>query len=130
MVLELLSCVPLKVFIFARSIKDCPMYFDVTRHNSPLLSYGSHGTGDSCFIQPCSLALDLDNRIYVVDTGNSRIKVLDTNFKLLDHIRCPQLEGRSVTGLCLGVNRDTLVTVNWRTKMVAEINFKGVTVIF
>ena len=106
------------------------MYFDVTRHNSPLLSYGSHGTGDSCFIQPCSLALDLDNRIYVVDTGNSRIKVLDTNFKLLDHIRCPQLEGRSVTGLCLGVNRDTLVTVNWRTKMVAEINFKGVTVIF
>ena len=101
------------------------MFFEVTRHNSPLLSYGSHGTGEHSFIQPCSLALDVDNRIFVVDTGNSRVKVLDTKFELLDHIRCPALEGRSVTGVCLGVNKDTLVTVNWRTKVVAEINFQG-----
>ena len=115
----------LKVFIFARAIRDCPMFFEVTRHNSPLLSYGSHGTGDHGFIQPCSLALDVDNRIFVMDTGNSRVKVLDTKFELQDHIRCPALEGRSVTGVCLGVNKDTLVTVNWRTKVVAEINFQG-----
>ena len=101
------------------------MFFEVTRHNSPLLSYGSHGSGEHSFIQPCSLALDVDNRIFVVDTGNSRVKVLDTKFELLDHIRCPALEGRSVTGVCLGVNKDTLVTVNWRTKVVTEINFQG-----
>ena len=118
-------CLLVKVFIFARAIRDCPMFFEVTRHNSPLLSYGSHGTGEHSFIQPCSLALDVDNRIFVVDTGNSRVKVLDTKFELLDHIRCPALEGRSVTGVCLGVNKDTLVTVNWRTKVVAEINFQG-----
>ena len=118
-------CPHLKVFIFARAIRDCPMFFEVTRHNSPLLSYGSHGSGEHSFIQPCSLALDVDNRIFVVDTGNSRVKVLDTKFELLDHIRCPALEGRSVTGVCLGVNKDTLVTVNWRTKVVTEINFQG-----
>jgi len=118
----------LKVFIFARAIKDCPMFFDVTRHNSPLLSYGSHGSGDHGFIQPCSITLDMRNKIYVMDTGNSRIKVLDTNFELLEHVKCPQLEGRSVTGLCLGQNRDTLVSVNWRTRMVAEMTFDGVQV--
>ena len=115
----------LKVFIFARAIKDCPMLFEVTRHNSPLLSYGCHGTGDNCFIQPCSIALDMENKIYVMDTGNSRIKVLNTNFELDDHVTCPQLEGRSVTGLCLGQNRNTLVTVNWRTRIVAEMTFDG-----
>ena len=52
----------LKIFIFARAIKDCPMFFDVTRHNSPLSSYGSHGSGDHGFIQPCSIALDLKNK--------------------------------------------------------------------
>ena len=104
------------------------MFFDVTRHNSPLLSYGSHGSGDHEFIQPCSITLDMRNKIYVMDTGNSRIKVLDSNFELLEHVKCPQLEGRSVTGLCLGQNRDTLVSVNWRTRMVAEMTFDGVQV--
>lgn len=115
----------LKVFIFARPIQDCPYFFDITRHNSPLLSYGCHGTGDNCFIQPCSIALDKENKIYVMDTGNSRIKKLNTNFELEDHVKCPQLEGRSVTGLCLGQNKDTLVCVNWRTRIVAEITFDG-----
>ena len=63
-----------------------------------------------------------------MDTGNSRIKVLNTNFDLLEHLRCPQLEGRSVTGLCLGQNQDTLVSVNWRTRTVAEMTFDGVQV--
>ena len=39
-----------------------------------------------------------DNQIYVMDTGNSRIKVLDADLVFSHHITCPQLEGRSVTG--------------------------------
>ena len=30
----------LKISIFDRPIKDCPLYFDVTEHNSPVLSFG------------------------------------------------------------------------------------------
>ena len=107
----------LKVFIFARSIKDCPLFFDVSRHNAPLLSYGRHGSGDHGLIQPCSLAIDLDNKIYVMDTGNNRIKVLDTKFELVGHVKCPQLEGRSVTGMCLGHNK-----VNRQHRMSQNIN--------
>ena len=45
-------------------------------------------------------------------------QVLDTRggLALVGHVTSPQLEGRSVTGLCLGAARDTLVTVNWRTR--------------
>ena len=82
-----------------------------------------------------------DNQIYVMDTGNSRIKVLDADLVFSHHITCPQLEGRSVTGerwremvrstgvssagLCLGLNNQTLVSVNWRTKVVAEMTLTG-----
>jgi len=115
----------LKVFIFARPIKDCPLFFDVTRHNSPILSFGCHGFDDLGFIQPCSIVVDRNDVLYVVDTGNSRIKVLTSNFDFSHHITNEHLEGRSVTGVCLGFSKDSLVTVNWRTKMVAEMSLEG-----
>lgn len=55
-------------------------------------------TGEEGFIQPCSLAMGRESKIYVMDTGNSRIKVLDSNFVFSHHISCEQLQGRSVTG--------------------------------
>ena len=36
----------LKVQIFDRPIKDCPLFFDVTEHNPPILSFGSRGLKD------------------------------------------------------------------------------------
>jgi len=115
----------LKVFIFARPIKDCPLFFEVTRHNSPILSFGSHGSENPGFIQPCSIAVDRNDFLYIVDTGNSRIKVLTSNFDFSHHITNEHLEGRSVTGVCLGTSKDSLVTVNWRTKMVSEMSLEG-----
>jgi len=38
------------------------------------------------------------------------------------------LEGRSVTGVCLGSSGDSLITVNWRTKTVTEISMDGNTI--
>ena len=115
----------LKVFIFSRPIKDWPLLFSVTRHNSPTLSFGQHGSGEEGFIQPCSLAMDREDKIYVMDTGNCRIKVLHSNLVFSHHISCQQLEGRSVTGLCMGLNADTLISVNWRTRVVAEMTLDG-----
>ena len=48
----------MKIEIFDRPIKDCPLYFDVTEHNSPVLSFGSRGITETNFVQPCSLILD------------------------------------------------------------------------
>ena len=66
-----------------------------------------------------------DDNLYVVDTGNSRIKVLSKNLDFRNHIFNENLEGRSVTGVCLGSSGDTLLTVNWRTKTITEMNLDG-----
>merc|ERR1712123_479975 len=118
----------LKVQIFDRPIKDCPLFFEVTEHNSPLLSFGSRGLQEKGFVQPCSLTVDAQDNLYVVDTGNSRIKVLSKNLDFQNHIFNESLEGRSVTGVCLGSSGDTLVTVNWRTKTVTEMTLDGKTI--
>lgn len=118
----------LKVQIFDRPIKDCPLFFDVTEHNSPVLSFGSRGLKDKGFVQPCSLTIDDRDYLYVVDTGNSRIKVLSSNLDFQNHILNESLEGRSVTGVCLGSSGDSLLTVNWRTKTVTEISLDGSTI--
>eukprot|EP00092_Neocalanus_flemingeri_P034579 GFUD01037607.1.p1 GENE.GFUD01037607.1~~GFUD01037607.1.p1 ORF type:complete len:718 (-),score=186.07 GFUD01037607.1:398-2551(-) len=118
----------LKVQIFDRPIKDCPLFFEVTEHNSPVLSFGSRGFQEKGFVQPCSLTVDGQDNLYVVDTGNSRIKVLSQNLDFQNHIFNESLEGRSVTGVSLGSSGDTLVTVNWRTKTVTEMTLDGKTI--
>ena len=118
----------LKVKIFDRPVKDCPLFFDVTEHNSPVLSFGSKGLKEKGFVQPCSLVLDSRDFLYIVDTGNSRIKVLSANLDFQAHVLNESLEGRSVTGVCLGSSGDSLITVNWRTKTVTEISMEGNTI--
>ena len=48
----------LKVLIFDRPIKDCPLFFDVTDHNPPLISFGCKGTKEKGFMQPCGVTVD------------------------------------------------------------------------
>lgn len=69
----------LKLSVFERPIKDCPLFFDVTEHNNPTAVYGSRGSGKDEFLQPVAIAFDETDggTVYVVDTGNSRIKVRD-----------------------------------------------------
>lgn len=64
----------LKLSVFERPIKDYPLFFDVTEHNDPITVYGSRGHGKDEFHQPVAIAIDDNNVVYVVDTGNSRIK--------------------------------------------------------
>lgn len=118
----------LKVLIFDRPIKDCPLFFDVTEHNSPLIVFGSRGTKEKGFMQPCGVTIDTHNNIFVVDTGNSRIKKLTPNLDFVSHITNEGLEGRSVTGICMGSSQDSLVFINWRTKTVTEVSEDGHTI--
>ena len=63
----------------------------------------------------------------MVDTGNSRIKVLSADLQFRRHLLNESLEGRSVTGICLGPRGQTLLLVNWRSRTVTQITLDGVT---
>lgn len=65
----------LKLSVFERPIKDYPLFFDATEHNEPIKIYGRRGIGKDEFHQPVAVAVDDDGMIYILDTGNSRIKV-------------------------------------------------------
>lgn len=118
-----------QVLIFDRPIKDCPLFFDVSEHNPPVISFGSRGTKDQGFSQPCNVtAHPSTGDVFVVDTGNSRVKRLSRNLDFREHIANAGLEGRSVTGLCLGSSGDSLLVINWRTKTVTEMSFSGETI--
>lgn len=137
----------LKVSVFERPIKDYPLYFDATEHNEPVKVYGRRGNGKDDFHQPVAVAVDDDGTIYIVDTGNSRIKVKEFENWVRDvkinsevfvhqvlsydlvfqrHITNEGLEGRSCTGIA--VSEQGLVVVNWRTRIVTEMTSLGDTI--
>lgn len=68
----------LKISVFDRPIKDYPIFFEATEHIDPLQIYGSPESEKEELHQPTAVAVDDDGIVYVVDTGNSRIKVLST----------------------------------------------------
>ncbi|XP_071439377.1 tripartite motif-containing protein 2-like [Hetaerina americana] len=136
----------LRVSVLDRPIRDCPLRFEATEHNNPVAVFGCRGSGKDGFHQPVAIAVD-DNHngvegglVYVVDAGNSRIKVLTTDLEFIRHIECEDLAGRSCTGVALVRKPDNgketngkknpcnLVLVNWRTKVISEITLDGETV--
>ncbi|XP_008198605.2 tripartite motif-containing protein 2 isoform X3 [Tribolium castaneum] len=116
-----------RISIFERSIKDSPLFFDVSEHNNPVMAYGCHGSGKDEFIQPVAVVVDeTDQSVYVLDTGNSRIKVLNENLEFVKHITNEGLLGRSCTGITLSSNG--LIVVNWRNKSITEMSKDGETI--
>ena len=114
----------LSINIFERSVRDSPFVFEVTCHNNPMVKVGNRGDGNLGFMQPVCVKTDSDQNIYVLDTGNSRIKMLDAGGRFLQHITTHGLEQHSGTGMDLAPDQN-LVVVNWRTKHVTEINLAG-----
>lgn len=89
----------IKISVIDRPIKDNPLYFDVTEHNNPVCIYGSRGSGKDEFMQPVAVAIDeTDQTVYVLDTGNSRVKVLNEQLEFVKHVTNEGLLGRSCTG--------------------------------
>lgn len=117
----------IRISIFDRLIKDSPIYFDVSEHNNPVITYGTYGSGKDEFVQPVAVAVDeSDDTIYVLDTGNSRIKVLNSDLEFIKHITNDGLLGRSCTGITLTNNG--LIVVNWRNKSITEMTTDGETI--
>ena len=148
----------LLVYIFNRPIKNCPLTFETNSHHNPVAVFGQsskRGTNDQFdhFSQPASLITNKHNgRVYVMDSFNSRIKVLaqidsqECPFSFMQHIQ-PDFFTRSCTGIALlyledddecekhaiqtlslspskSPNPNILVT-DWRNHIVHELNSDG-----
>ena len=149
-----ISFTPLKVgkhlvqaSIFGRDVGTGTLVEVCGSHN-PHKVYGSKGTGHENLSQPAaivisyrsssspedekpmskeSLLFNPNNKkglVYVADTGNSRIKVLDENLNFKYHLTGDTFNGRSVTGICVTEN-NTIMVVNWRTQTVSELTQDG-----
>ncbi|XP_047503255.1 tripartite motif-containing protein 3-like isoform X1 [Pieris napi] len=116
-----------RVLVFSRSVRDSPLRARVETHAAPELVWGSRGTGKEQLSQPVALARCPKRReIYVLDAGNSRVKVLDDEtFAFKTHIVNEGLAGRSCTGIA--ATAEGVVAVNWRTRTVTEVNIDGST---
>ncbi|CAG9865330.1 unnamed protein product [Phyllotreta striolata] len=116
----------MKISVINRPIKDVPLYFEATDHNDPICVYGSRGSGKDEFMQPVAVVIDeKDQTIYILDTGNSRIKVLNDKLECIKHVTNEGLLGRSCTGI--DVINDGLIVINWRTKYITEMTTDGET---
>lgn len=114
----------LNVTVFDRPIKDSPFHFVASEHINPSSQYGLRGSGELHFLQPVGVAVSNCGKLFILDTGNSRIKVLTKDLELIRHIKNVGMEERSGTGIALS-SKNTLFIANWRTKYIAEIDFEG-----
>ncbi|XP_049873846.1 tripartite motif-containing protein 3-like isoform X2 [Pectinophora gossypiella] len=122
------GAVCVRVCVFSRGVRDSPLRASVAPAAAPLLLWGARGTGKDQLSQPVALARCPKRReIYVLDAGNSRVKVLDEEtFAFKNHIVNEGLAGRSCTGIA--VTSEGVVAVNWRTRTLTEVNNEGSTV--
>ncbi|KAL3862563.1 hypothetical protein ACJMK2_008523 [Sinanodonta woodiana] len=112
------------ISIFNRSIKGSPFTISVTDHNNPLWKIGSRGTGHDNFMQPLRVVTDSDGTVYALDTGSSRIKVLNEDGEITRHIGPFGMENQSGMGIALTPDHNIAV-VNWRTKYITILSPEG-----
>ena len=55
-------------------------YDGLVEHSEPLM-IGHYGTNESSpqFMHPCSIAIDVQDKIYVADSQNARVQILSLN---------------------------------------------------
>lgn len=119
----------MKVSVVDRPVKQCPYVLEVSEHNNPISTYGSRGSGKDQLLQPVAITYDPSTeQVFVVDTGNSRIKVLNKDLSLIKHLDNPGLQGRSCTGISCFTSAASdpwLVVVNWRTQAITRMSLEG-----
>ncbi len=64
-----------KLYIYAASTKNQSYTF--------IHEWGSQGNGNGQFLRPTDIAIDSSKNIYVVDSGNNRIQVFNSNGKFI-----------------------------------------------
>ena len=114
----------IEINIFDRPINESPFQLNVSEHINSVWSFSGKGFNNNEFNMPVSVRY-LNEFIYVLDSGNNRIKVINKNGKFEKHIENIGLTEASCTAIC--VDRSTynsIISINWRLKMLTQFNFK------
>lgn len=112
--------------IFSRPIKDSPFCVNVSEHIDPTNKFGGPGSGLTHLKQPVSIFISRDRLVYVLDTGNSRVLILDEHLCKVQHVITGKgLEQHSTTGMCYLPQSCLLALVNWRTKHITLLTMDG-----
>uniref|UniRef100_A0A158R548 RING-type domain-containing protein n=1 Tax=Syphacia muris TaxID=451379 RepID=A0A158R548_9BILA len=110
--------------IFDRPIKTSPLLIPVSSHHSPFWQFGSAGSGELQLSQPTKICQDKKGTIYILDTGNNRIKVLDVNGHYIKDVYGKALNGSSTVGMAV-FETGEIMTLNWRKKEVVKSDVHG-----
>ncbi|XP_052820878.1 tripartite motif-containing protein 2-like isoform X2 [Mya arenaria] len=113
--------------IFNRPIKGSPFSIQVTDHNNPVMKFGEKGTRECGFLQPLRVVTGDEGQVFVLDTANSRVKVIDECGNFVRHIGPEGFENQSGMGIALASDNQVVV-VNWRTKSVSFLSQDGETI--
>lgn len=131
------------ISVFLRPINKMPLMLNVIDTIDSLWQFGGGGGGTSSpcsksfisnkgssdrdFNMPISVRF-VDDLIYILDSGNNRIKVLSKQGQFVKHIKHLGLDETSSTALCssrLADQSKHLITINWRSKLVCDFNLNN-----
>ncbi|XP_023214211.1 tripartite motif-containing protein 2-like [Centruroides sculpturatus] len=115
----------LHIAIFDRPIHNSPFILDASEHINPICQFGKRGSGNFDLSQPANVTAK--NDVFVLDTSNNRIVVLNPQLEFLYHISNEGLKAFGSTGIAMSP-RNTIFVVNWRTKLVTEMSLDGKTI--
>ncbi|KAH9515370.1 hypothetical protein Btru_014272 [Bulinus truncatus] len=105
--------------IFSRPIKDSPLFIDVSEHIEPIWRFGSRGAGEDNLNQPTRIASGPEDAIYILDTGNSRIKILGRDGFSSETFR-PSRSGHQGCPALSVTTGGQIAVINWRSKLVSS----------
>ncbi|EPB74276.1 Filamin/ABP280 repeat protein [Ancylostoma ceylanicum] len=106
------------VDIFGRPIKNSPFPVSVSSHHPPKwqLPVELH--------QPVKVAINGDHVLYVLDTGNERVRIVKETGEVISDLKPPCLVGGTAVGMALLSGGDMAI-LNWRTKSITRLGPKG-----
>lgn len=115
----------LSAAVMGRALRGSPFEFAATDSVDPDVIFGSRGSGDDCFLQPVAVVYGPRGLVYVLDTGNCRVKVLSPELVFVRHLTGVGTEERGGTGLAVSSSAGTLLTCNWKTRQITEFDAEG-----
>lgn len=118
----------LTVSVLGRPLPGSPFEFAATDNIDPDAVFGRRGDGTENFHQPVAVVCGLEGLLYVLDTGNCRVKVLTPELRYVRDLAGVGVEERGGTGLAVSPAAATLVACNWRTRRVTEFTPDGAVV--
>lgn len=129
------------ISVFSRPINQTPLLLNIVENIDSLWTFGGNsssstiakgfsmnkGSSDRDFNMPISVRC-INQLIYVLDSGNNRIKVLNNQGSFVRHINHQGLNESSSTALAFNFNKINnkicLYTLNWRLKLLSNYEIK------